>query len=1063
MRDACTSFGQSDKVFAVVQVLGIYGDPILKCAQEQKLPFLANDGAASGYYSAARGYVITTQPSTLRTNLNMARELVRTGELRGKKVGVVYYDGYLLPDNQRLLAQLRADGVDVVEARLSVDDTARALRELPVLANNLCAGRGRGRAARHERALRRKFLQNWSRNPGCGPPAYAVSDFTSRWRGLVRARDAASFFRRAAGGDRAGHGEVRVGQPEPARDAACREITERRPHRSATRAGSADTTTTQRPVDLPGADRAARRPGPRGVQPQRRVVRGRRAGDRRLETPGTGPSSFPARPAPTPPTPSGSRRRSATAGAGSRRRASPPQRSASRAPRSRAPRRRPGHRAADRLTYGVLAAGLVLVFRSSGVINFAHAETGALGAALLARMVTDGGVPWAVALPVALAVGAAVGAVVEVSVVRRLRAAPRVVLLVATLGVSQLLLVAQFSLPEAAQSGALFPVPFERTVELGAGIVLDASAFLALGLVPPPSSCSRCSRAHADWPGGARRGRQPRGRRARRHLDGPLQLRWSGRSPALSRCSPSCSRTACAHARLRHRPRLGPGLLAPRAGRRPRRRFVRCPSRCGPSSCWASSTPSRWSTSRAPRGSSTAGHVRRGAAARALPRGARRAAARGATTPCKLAGLAPERPVPMVLRDTWWAPRLGRIGWTALGALALLVPLLGLDAGQLQAVSRVPLLAIVGLSLVVLTGWAGQLSLGQIAIYGLGAFTAAALVQRGVPFPAAVAEATVLGVVAALLIGLPALLVRGLFLAVTTLAFAVAASSGLFQAGLFVDDSRVAVLDPGTVLGLDLRDGSTYYYVCLAALVLCCGLVTALRRSGAGRAIIAVRANPARASSLTLSPAVVRLSAFAVSGGLAAFAGALFAGLQRSISYTQFPVFDSLVVVALVMIGGAGSAGGAVLGALWVYGVPRCSAAATSPGCSPAASGCSCCCSTCRAGCGRCCCSGATPRWTSWRGDAPGTTRRTSRHAPGRPSPPGRGRPCPRRCRRSRRAASWSPSAGGARSTASTSSWRRARCSGSSARTAPASRLCWPRSRASCGRRPGRSRCSAPT
>ena len=91
------------------------------------------------------------------------------------------------------------------------------------------------------------------------------------------------------------------------------------------------------------------------------------------------------------------------------------------------------------LTYGVLAAGLVLVFRASRVINLAHADVGAFGAALLARMVTDGGMPWLVALPLALLAGGLIGAAVEVVVVRRLAASPRVVLLVATLGVSQLL------------------------------------------------------------------------------------------------------------------------------------------------------------------------------------------------------------------------------------------------------------------------------------------------------------------------------------------------------------------------------------------------------------------------------------------------------------------------------------------------------------------------------------------------------------------------------------------------------------------------------------------------
>jgi branched-subunit amino acid ABC-type transport system permease component len=135
------------------------------------------------------------------------------------------------------------------------------------------------------------------------------------------------------------------------------------------------------------------------------------------------------------------------------------------------------------LTYGVLAAGLLLVFRASRVVNLAHADVGAFGAALLARMVTDGGMPWLVALPLALVAGGLIGAAVEVVVVRRLASAPRVVLLVATLGVSQLLLASQIALPDVDDPGSPFPLPFERTLTAGT-VVLDASGFLALGLLP---------------------------------------------------------------------------------------------------------------------------------------------------------------------------------------------------------------------------------------------------------------------------------------------------------------------------------------------------------------------------------------------------------------------------------------------------------------------------------------------------------------------------------------------------------------------------------------------------
>jgi ABC-type branched-subunit amino acid transport system ATPase component/ABC-type branched-subunit amino acid transport system permease subunit len=573
------------------------------------------------------------------------------------------------------------------------------------------------------------------------------------------------------------------------------------------------------------------------------------------------------------------------------------------------------------LTYGVLAAGLVLVHRSSGVVNLAHAETGALGGALLARLVSDGGVPWAVALPVAIGAGALVGAAVEVGVVRRLRSSPRVVLLVATLGVSQLLLAAQLALPEPGNPGASFPVPFERITQLPGGIVLDAPAFLALGLLP---AAVVALAVFLD--------RTPTGLAVRAAADNRDAAELAGISTARTSTlvwslagglavltvvlSNGLLRTRVGDVDLG----FGPGLLLRALLAALVARFTSLPVALAAGAVLGVVDAVVLVNVASAQGAVDAGLLV-AVLLVVLYRAVRDGRDRGDDA-VALAGLAAERPVPAALRGTWWAPRLGTFTWVVAGVLALGVPLLGLDAGQLQEAARVPLFAVVGLSLVVLTGWAGQLSLGQVALYGLGAFTCAALVERGVPFPAAVAEATVAGVLAALVLGLPALLVRGLYLAITTLAFAVAASSALFQAPLFVGDSRVASVDPGTVLGLDLRNGTVFYYVCLAALVASALSVAALRRSGAGRAVIAVRANADRAASMTLSPTVVKLSAFAVSGGLAAFAGALLAGLQRSISYTQFPVSDSLLAVAMVMIGGAGSVAGAVLGALWVFGLP---------------------------------------------------------------------------------------------------------------------------------------------
>ena len=164
------------------------------------------------------------------------------------------------------------------------------------------------------------------------------------------------------------------------------------------------------------------------------------------------------------------------------------------------------------LVYGVLAAGLVLVYRASGVVNFAHGEIGALGAAVLAKLVLDEGWPFAVALPLVLALGGAVGAAAEVLIARRLARRPRLALLVATIGLSQLVLVGELLLP-AIRETAPFPSPIHRQLTIGS-LTLTGPDFFALAAVPAliaglalwltRTPSGRALRASADNPDAAR-------------------------------------------------------------------------------------------------------------------------------------------------------------------------------------------------------------------------------------------------------------------------------------------------------------------------------------------------------------------------------------------------------------------------------------------------------------------------------------------------------------------------------------------------------------------------------
>src|SRR5439155_20018844 len=169
-----------------------------------------------------------------------------------------------------------------------------------------------------------------------------------------------------------------------------------------------------------------------------------------------------------------------------------------------------------------------------------------------------------------------------------------------------------------------------------------------------------------------------------------------------------------------------------------------------------------------------------------------------------------------------------------------------------------------------------------------------------------------------------ALRVRGLLLAVSTFAFAVAAQQYLFRQRVLSDGLTAVPFPRGTLFGLDLSSQRTYYYVCLTVMVLALAFVSRLRRSGIGRPTIAVRDNADRAAAYTVGTASTKLRAFAIAGFLAGLGGALLAGALESVPYTErfYLVGDSLALVSIVVIGGIASPIGAVLGALLVVGLP---------------------------------------------------------------------------------------------------------------------------------------------
>jgi branched-chain amino acid transport system permease protein len=265
--------------------------------------------------------------------------------------------------------------------------------------------------------------------------------------------------------------------------------------------------------------------------------------------------------------------------------------------------------------------------------------------------------------------------------------------------------------------------------------------------------------------------------------------------------------------------------------------------------------------------------------------------------------------------------RLMRWGTAALILAGLaLIPLL-LRTDQIIKATALVVFAVIGLSLVVLSGWAGQISLGQMAFVGIGAAVSAkCTISWNTDITLALAAGGAAGAAAAFVVGLPALRLRGLYLAVTTLIFALAVSSWFLNRQFFdwVPQERVERLP---LFGrIDLATPTRYYVFCLVILALVFLALRGVRHSRTGRAIVAMRENELAAQAFSVSPVPVKLTAFTLSGAVAGVAGGLFVHLSQSFDLASYGAAESLDVFTAAVVGGLGSLFGGVLGAVFLRG-----------------------------------------------------------------------------------------------------------------------------------------------
>lgn len=272
------------------------------------------------------------------------------------------------------------------------------------------------------------------------------------------------------------------------------------------------------------------------------------------------------------------------------------------------------------------------------------------------------------------------------------------------------------------------------------------------------------------------------------------------------------------------------------------------------------------------------------------------------------------RPIPAVLRSLPEVRIVRVVAVAVLIAAALALPAI-LEPARLDEVSVGLVFALAALSLVVLSGWAGTVSLGQFGIVGIGAIVGGDLMMHlNLDLFLSMLVAGAAGAALALVLGLPALRVRGLYLAVTTLAFAVAANDFFYNPSNFSKELPSSVLRPILWKRFALHGEGDLYLVCVGMLLLGIVLTKGLRDAVAGRAVIATRDNLRAAEAAAVPTTRLRLTAFMISGLIAGVAGALYVVILGAAGYQTFPPGDSITVFAMVVIGGLSSIGGSLAG-----------------------------------------------------------------------------------------------------------------------------------------------------
>lgn len=246
-----------------------------------------------------------------------------------------------------------------------------------------------------------------------------------------------------------------------------------------------------------------------------------------------------------------------------------------------------------------------------------------------------------------------------------------------------------------------------------------------------------------------------------------------------------------------------------------------------------------------------------------------------------------------------------------------------LDSFYLGELALVFIYSIAGIGLMLLVGYTGLVSLGHAAFLAIGAYAHAYLLSKGWPFPASLIFAGLFTAAIGAVVGLPAMRMTGIYLAIATLAFAIIVEQVIAHWESVTGGYRGMLVPGAELFGLDLSDGRPFYYLCLLSTIACLLAALNILRSPIGRAMVGIRDSEISAQSMGIDLARTKSIAFALSAGFTGVAGGLFAHKIGYLAPDAFTLLTSIQLLLMVVVGGLGSLHGVFFGAIFIGLLPQ--------------------------------------------------------------------------------------------------------------------------------------------